>query len=102
MKVKIKLKDTTTPIHYDNVLSHFLEGPAKGMLDLNRDGQKAGCGTLLYFIGRIKPKYMICGHIHEEGGKMLIDLQYPETTFINAAVVNLYHDVTNNGHIIEI
>ena len=27
MKVKIKLKDTTTPIHYDNVLSHFVEGP---------------------------------------------------------------------------
>jgi hypothetical protein len=32
MKVKIKLKDTTTPIYYDKVLSHFLEGPTLALL----------------------------------------------------------------------
>jgi len=83
----------------DIVVTH---GPAKGMLDLTRTGDKVGCATLLFRVGQIKPKYCICGHIHEEGGKQLVDQGYPGTTFINAAVVNLYHIVKNNGHIIEI
>jgi hypothetical protein len=32
MKVKIKPKDTTSPIYYDGVLSHFLEGNTLGLL----------------------------------------------------------------------
>lgn len=32
MTVKIKLKDTTTPVYYENVLSHFLEGPTLALL----------------------------------------------------------------------
>lgn len=32
MTVKIKLKDTTTPIYYEDVLSHFLEGPTLALL----------------------------------------------------------------------
>jgi len=32
MTVKIKLKTTTTPVYYDNVLSHFLEGPTLALL----------------------------------------------------------------------
>lgn len=32
MKVKIKLKDTTTPVFYNNVLSHFLEGQTLALL----------------------------------------------------------------------
>ncbi len=32
MTVKIKLKDTTTPVFYTDVLSHFLEGPTLALL----------------------------------------------------------------------
>jgi len=32
MVVKIKLKDTTTPVFYENVKSHFLEGPTLALL----------------------------------------------------------------------
>jgi hypothetical protein len=32
MNVKIKLKDTTTPIYYEGVLSHFLEGNTLALL----------------------------------------------------------------------
>ncbi len=32
MEVKIKLKDTTTPIYYEGVLSHFLEGSTLALL----------------------------------------------------------------------
>ena len=32
MTVKIKLKDTTTPIYYEDVVSHFLEGETLALL----------------------------------------------------------------------
>jgi hypothetical protein len=32
MTVKIKLKDTTTPVYYENVVSHFQEGPTLALL----------------------------------------------------------------------
>lgn len=32
MRVKIKCKDTTTPIFYDKVVSHFVEGPTLALL----------------------------------------------------------------------
>ena len=32
MTVKIKLKDTTTPVFYDKVISHFLEGNTLALL----------------------------------------------------------------------
>jgi len=32
MTVKIKLKDTTTPVFYNGVLSHFLEGNTLALL----------------------------------------------------------------------
>jgi len=32
MTVKIKLKDTTTPVFYEDVLSHFIEGPTLALL----------------------------------------------------------------------
>lgn len=32
MRVKIKPKDSTSPVFYDNVLSHFLEGETLGLL----------------------------------------------------------------------
>lgn len=32
MKVKIKLKDTTTPVFYNGVISHFLEGSTLALL----------------------------------------------------------------------
>ena len=37
MKVKIKLKDTTTPIYYEKVVSHFLEGLTLALLFENGD-----------------------------------------------------------------
>ena len=32
MVVKIKLKDTTTPVYYEDVISHFIEGPTLALL----------------------------------------------------------------------
>ena len=79
-----------------------VHGPPKGMLDLNKEYISCGCGTLTYILGQIKPKYCLFGHIHEDGGKLLQDNKYPDTTFINGSAVNLMHDIINNGKIIEI
>jgi len=83
----------------DIVITH---SPCQGMLDYTRSGENAGCGSLLYRVGQIKPQYHICGHIHEEGGRQLIDQQYPDTTFINGSVISLRSTVVNNGQIIEL
>ena len=32
MNVKIKLKDTTTPVYYEDVVSHFMEGNTLALL----------------------------------------------------------------------
>ena len=32
MKVKMKAKDSTSPVYYDNVLSHFTEGNTLALL----------------------------------------------------------------------
>jgi len=89
-----KIEDGT-----DIIVTH---GPVKGMLDRTSQGIQAGCGDLAQVIQFIAPKYHIGGHIHEEGGKTATSYKYPDTTFINSSVVNLYHEVQNHGHIIEI
>lgn len=83
----------------DIIITH---GPAHDHLDLTKENVNAGCKTLLHYIGKINPEIVVSGHIHEDGGKILYDAKYPATRFINAAVMNLRYNVTNNGHILEI
>jgi len=61
------------PEDTDIVMSH---GPMFGFLDkLNRNGNHVGCKKLRKHIRRVKPKYLIVGHIHEEHGYMPGDTQ---------------------------
>lgn len=83
----------------DIVVTH---GPPKGVLDLTRSNDLAGCKNLLNTIERIQPEIVSFGHIHEEGGRKLQDLKFPKTTFLNSAVVDLGYNIINNGHIITI
>lgn len=74
-------------------------GPPKGILDECEDGYRAGCEHLLAEVIKTKPKYHIFGHIHEDGGKQEV---HGDTTFINASVLNLMYNKSNNGKIITI
>lgn len=53
------------PDKLDILISH---GPPYGILDRNSHGQHSGCTSLLKRIESVKPKYVLCGHIHEGYG----------------------------------
>jgi Icc-related predicted phosphoesterase len=72
------------PADTDILLTH---GPAHGILDLTMDYRNVGCEELLKKIEAVKPKYHICGHIHEAHGV----LEKEETTFINASLLNVHY-----------
>ncbi len=74
-----------------------VHGPPHGILDKTFFGAKVGCERLTYAIKIIRPKLAIFGHIHEDRGILI----QKETTFINAAVVNLQYEVKNKPYIID-
>ncbi|MCE3227540.1 MAG: metallophosphoesterase [Bacteroidetes bacterium] len=69
------------PSDTDIVITH---GPAYGILDKTVHGQHVGCEDLLKRVKDIKPKFHVCGHIHEGYGQEMHD----GTTFINASVLD--------------
>lgn len=69
------------PEDTDVLLTH---GPVYGILDLTADEQHAGDKELLTRILEIKPKFHVCGHIHEAYGV----LKRRGITFVNACLLN--------------
>jgi len=72
----------------DVLITH---GPAFGILDRVLRGESVGCSDLLDTINKIKPKYHICGHIHEAYGTDEVD----NTRFINASSCTIRYEPTN-------
>lgn len=56
------------PKDIDILISH---SPPFGICDTNKDGIHCGSHSLRSWIDSNKPRYVICGHIHEQGGKSL-------------------------------
>lgn len=69
------------PQQTDILITH---GPSYGFLDTTVYGNNVGCKDLLKKIQEVKPRFHICGHIHEAYGNTSND----ETEFINASVLN--------------
>jgi Icc-related predicted phosphoesterase len=82
------------PVDTDVVITH---GPVHGILDKTKAGYAVGCEDLMEKINEIRPKYHICGHIHEAYGMMDID----ETCHINASILDLNYHVVNEPIEIE-
>ncbi len=76
------------PKGLDILLTH---GPAYGYGDTTTRNEKVGCEELLKRIKKVKPRYHVFGHIHEQYGKIESDF----TTFINASVVNVKYQLVN-------
>lgn len=77
------------PNDTDILITH---GPAYGILDwVIPIGKHAGCPYLLERIKQVKPKYHICGHIHESYGTYVED----DTTFINCSILDKDYYPTN-------
>lgn len=68
-------------------------GPPRGILDTTYGAQHAGCQYLLKRIEEIKPKYHICGHIHEGYGMDNVTLKH--TTVFNASICTRAYEPTN-------
>ena len=82
------------PHNTDILITH---GPAFGILDQTQEGRHVGCDDLLLKIKEIKPKIHVFGHIHEAHGIREID----GTTFVNASVLDIRYNMTNEPIIIE-
>lgn len=83
------------PNDADIVVTH---GPVYGVLDRTSLGQQVGCEDLLEKIRTVKPKYHICGHIHEAYGAYAVG----GTQYINASVLDLGYKLVNEPVLMSI
>lgn len=83
------------PADTDILISH---GPPKKTLDNCRDGH-VGCGLLRKKISQMNLKLLVCGHIHDDGGKKM---KYGDGWIVNAALVNNLHKIVNEPIVVEI
>ena len=83
------------PDNLDILITH---GPAYGILDVTVRNESVGCEDLLNKIKDAKPKFHVCGHIHEDYGNM----KQFGINFINASVLNEHYQLVNSPITIEI
>lgn len=79
----------------DILISH---GPPRGYCDLNRGGQRCGSLALYDRIKAVRPKAVVCGHIHEAFGRGTIGY----TQIYNVSRVNFNYQPVNPVVQIEI
>ncbi|MFC1936575.1 metallophosphatase domain-containing protein [Chloroflexota bacterium] len=91
---EIKEKWDLIPQGLDMLVTH---GPPRGIGDRMMDGEEIGCDDLRAAIERAKPKFHICGHVHEGYGVR----QEFGVTFVNASIANYRYLITNPATVIE-
>ena len=91
----IKNKWDLIPQGIDVLITH---GPCYGILDKTSSGENVGCEELLKSLERIKPKFHLCGHIHEGYGIIKKD----GCTFINASINTHQYRPENKAIVFEI
>ena len=83
------------PKNTDMLITH---GPAYGILDKTTRNESVGCEDLLEKVKEAKPKFHICGHIHEAYGY----IKQSGTEFINASVLDENYNLRNKPIVFEI
>lgn len=84
------------PDDIDILISHT---PPYGILDGSIHGDWCGSKSLREAMFRVKPSYLICGHIHEWGGK---EIDLVMTKVINCSYVNENYKPVNKVMRIEL
>ena len=88
--------------HWDKIPNDtnilITHGPPKGIRDMTVRGDRCGCEDLFQAVERVKPKYHLFGHIHEEYGQAYDHT----TTFINASVLDENYCLVNEPIVIKI
>jgi len=72
-----------------------VHGPPNGLTDLVQRGENVGSTTLRKRIEEIKPKLVVCGHIHEDYKV----IKFGETFIANSSICSLYYHPVNKPHI---
>jgi len=90
------------PEYTDILITH---GPPLGVLDATsykaKEINRCGCRALYNKVREIQPKYHIFGHIHPEDNNPnagMMKIAGCNTTFINAAVLDLNYNIDNQGY----
>ncbi len=83
------------PQNTDILITH---GPVFGILDKTTRNDSVGCEDLFKKVEEIKPKFHICGHIHEAYGRV----KKGKTEFINASVLDENYVLKNKPITFEI
>ena len=78
----------------DIIVSH---GPPKGYGDLVPRGEHTGSYALLHAIERVKPKLVVCGHIHYAYGAY----RYDSTLILNASLLGENYKPQNQPIMID-
>lgn len=82
------------PYGLDILLVH---GPAYGLCDDTVEGDLTGSQALLKHIKRVKPKIVVCGHIHEARGQdELVHTDGTKTMIYNVSSVDELYDLYLN------
>ncbi len=76
----------------------LLHGPPYGEGDLTIDGRHVGSLGLLERILEVKPKLVVCGHIHEDYGLH----PFGDTLIVNASLVNEDYRPVNPVQVVEL
>lgn len=102
MKFSPELKELWRDIPKDSdiVITH---GPAYGINDQLRKangdlGMSVGCNHLRDRLKEIKPRFHICGHIHEAYGVY----QDENTSYINCSLVDNFYNLCNEPIVLEV
>jgi predicted phosphohydrolase len=77
------------PADTDILIAH---GPVQGILDATTRGERVGCADLLQTLQTVRPRYFVCGHIHEAYGRA----EQNGTCFINASVLDERYRLVND------
>lgn len=90
---ELAMKWEKIPHDLDILITH---SPMLHVLDQNIDGYACGSYSLRQAIDRVKPRFFVFGHIHEQGGRMIIyKHQGPNTICVNASIVNEWYEPVN-------
>jgi Icc-related predicted phosphoesterase len=78
--------------YFPNVIDILINhGPAYSLLNKVISGENAGSRALLEYIDRVKPKLVICGHLHESYG----EVKYGQSHIVNCPVLNESYELVN-------
>lgn len=96
----IKKKFALIPDNTDILISH---GPMLHILDSNIDGYACGSHSLRDNVDRVKPKLMVFGHIHEQGGNQLMYKHQGKNTWcVNCSLLDERYNPVNEPMEIEL